>query len=252
MYLWLQITSHVTLWPLWWKIQPTQTVACVLYHHYFYIFGTPLHLMTDNDLALSSDVVQELCNLFGVKRVCTSTYHLQCNGAIKWQHQTFIKMIGKLSQDEKANWPKHLPELIQVYNGTRSAIMGYSPHYLLFRYHPRFPIDLHFPTIWKRHIIHVDDFVAMLQQHLSEALNETHKQNVLEACWQKWYYDWHSGTVVLKPGDVVLLKMDSYTGRRKTKNKWSYEHYTVLCQLGLDILTSKIQAKIQINPYCSL
>ena len=93
-----------------------------------------------------------------------------------------IKMIGKLSQDEKANWPKHLPELTQAYNGMRSAIMGYSPHYLLFGYHPRFPIDLHFPTIPKRCIICIDDFVATLQQHLSEALNVVHKQNVLEAC----------------------------------------------------------------------
>ena len=30
-----------------------------------------------------------------------------------------------------------------------------------------------------------DDFVAMLQQHLSEALNEVHRQNVLEAHQQK-------------------------------------------------------------------
>ena len=110
------------------------TVAHVLYHHYFYIFGTPLRLMMDNDLAFTSEVVQELCNLFGVKRVCTSTYHPQSNGAIERQHQTVIKMIGRLSQDEKANWPKHLPELIQAYNGMRSAITGYSPHYVLFGY----------------------------------------------------------------------------------------------------------------------
>ena len=51
------------------------------------------------------------------------------------------------------------------------------------------------------------------------------------------------GTVVLKPGDIVLLKMDSYTGRRKTKNKWSYENYTVLHQLGPDIPTYEIQAE---------
>ena len=49
--------------------------------------------------------------------------------------------------------------------------------------------------------------------------------------------------MVLKPGDIVLLKTDSYTGRRKTKNKWSYKHYTVLHQLGLDILTYEIQAE---------
>ena len=48
---------------------------------------------------------------------------------------------------------------------------------------------------------------------------------------------------MLKPGDVVLLKMDSYTGRRKTKNKWSYKNYTVLRQIGLDIPTYEIQAE---------
>ena len=85
-------------------------------------------------------------------------------------------MISRLSQDEKANWPKHLPELIQAYNGMRSAIMGYSPHYLLFRYHLRFPIDLHFPTIQKQHIVCINDFVVMLQQHLSETLNEACRQ----------------------------------------------------------------------------
>ena len=125
----------------------THTMAHVLYHCYFYIFGTPLCLMIDNDLAFTSEVVQELCNLSGVKRVRTSTYHPQSNRAIERQHQTVIKMIRRLSQDEKANWPKHLPELIQAYNGMRSAITGYSPHDLLFGYCPRFPIDLHFPMI---------------------------------------------------------------------------------------------------------
>ena len=81
--------------------------------------------------------------------------------------------------------PKHLPELIQAYNGMRSAIMGYSLHYLLFGYRPRFPIDLHFPTIRKRHIVSVDNFIVTLQQRLSEALNEVHWQNVLEAHQQK-------------------------------------------------------------------
>ena len=32
-------------------------------------------------------------------------------------------------------------------------------------------------------------------------------------------------------------------GRRKTKNKWSYENYTVLRQIGPDILTYEIQAE---------
>ena len=45
-----------------------------------------------------------------------------------------MHMIGKLSKDWKADWPMHLPELVNAYNSTRSAITGYSPHYLMFGY----------------------------------------------------------------------------------------------------------------------
>ena len=81
----LVVTDHFTQHTMAFMTEDmtAHTVACVLYHHYFYIFGTPLHLMTDNDLAFTSEVVQELCNLFGVKRVCTSAYHPQSNGAIE-------------------------------------------------------------------------------------------------------------------------------------------------------------------------
>ena len=81
----LVVMDHFTRHTMAFMMEDTtaHTVAHILYHHYFYIFGTLLHLMTDNDLAFTSEVVQELCNLFGVKRVCTSAYHPQCNGAIE-------------------------------------------------------------------------------------------------------------------------------------------------------------------------
>ena len=81
----LVVTDHSTQHTMAFMTEDTttHTMACILYHHYFYIFGTLLHLMMDNDLAFTNEVVQELCNLFGVKRVHTSAYHPQSNGAIK-------------------------------------------------------------------------------------------------------------------------------------------------------------------------
>ena len=81
----LLVTDHFTQHTMAFVTEDTttHTMARILYYHYFYIFGTPLHLMTDNDLAFTSEVVQELCNLFAVKRVRTSAYHPQSNGAIE-------------------------------------------------------------------------------------------------------------------------------------------------------------------------
>ena len=81
----LVVTDHFTQHTMAFVTEDTtaHTIAHVLYHHYFYIFGTLLHLMMDNNLAFTSEVVQELCNLFGVKRVCTSAYHPQSSGAIE-------------------------------------------------------------------------------------------------------------------------------------------------------------------------
>ena len=46
--------------------------------------------------------------------------------------QMIMDMIEKLGEDKKANWPSHLAEIVHAYNATRSAVTGYSPHYLMF------------------------------------------------------------------------------------------------------------------------
>ena len=58
-----------------------------------------------------------------------------------------MQMIGKLGKDQKADWPKHLPELVHAYNSMRWAVTRYSPHYLMFGLQLCLPIDFYFPTI---------------------------------------------------------------------------------------------------------
>ena len=72
-------------------------------------------------------------------------------------------MIGKLSKDQKADWPKHLPELVHAYNSMRLAITRYSPHYLMFRCQLHLPIDFYFPPIrgTQKHLP-VDHYIAKL------------------------------------------------------------------------------------------
>ena len=81
--------------------------------------------------AFESEIIKSVCQAYGVHKLRTMPYHLPGNGPMERFHQTMAHMIGKLDQDEKADWLLYLPALVQAYNGTRSAVTGYSPHYLM-------------------------------------------------------------------------------------------------------------------------
>ena len=81
---------------------------------------------------MESKIIKELCELIGIWKVQTSPYHAQTNELVEQAHQMLMHMIGKLGTDWKVDWLKHLPELVHAYNSMRLAIIGYSPHYLMF------------------------------------------------------------------------------------------------------------------------
>ena len=71
----------------------------------------------------------------------------QMNGLVERLHQTIMQMI-KLGEDKKANWPGHLAEIVHVYNATQSAVLGYSPHYLMIGCRLGLLVNFYFPTLW--------------------------------------------------------------------------------------------------------
>ena len=144
-----------------------------------------------------------------------------------------MQTIGKLSKDQMADWPKHLPELVHAYNFTRSAIMEYSPHYLMFVWQPHLPIDFYFPTIMStdKHQ-HVNQYIADLHEQVHKAFKEAQAQSTSEAERQKWYYDYKPNAISLEPGGLVCAKADAYKGKRKVKDKWEEEPYKVECSIA--------------------
>ena len=143
-------------------------------------------------------------------------------------------MIGNLGEDKKADWPSHLAEIAHTYNATRSAVTGYSPHYLMFGQWPRLPVDFVFPTIGSSEAPmgetsarKVDTYIASVRDQLRRTLRDVQAQLTTEACQQKRYYDQKVVTVNLKPGDLVLVKADTWKGKRKIKDRWDEETWEV-------------------------
>ena len=113
-------------------------------------------------------------------------------------NQTIIRMIGKLAEDKKACWSEHLPELLSAYNGTRSAVTGYSPYYLLFGRKNRMPVDCLFPTLRESpHHTKMEVSVATMQKRLKEAFEVARCLTYEEATKQRRYYDRRAGAITL-------------------------------------------------------
>ena len=192
-----QILAYVT------PDQTAKTVAKFLYGGYISIFGAPARLLSDRGTSFTSSIIEELCKILGIQWLQTTPYHPQTNEVVERSHQMIMHMIGKLGEDKKANWPSHLAEIVHAYNATWSTVTGYSPHYLMFGWKPRLPVNFIFPSIGSNEAPmreaftrSVDVYVALVRDRLRSALQEAQAQSTAEAHWQKQYYDRKIGAVI--------------------------------------------------------
>ena len=86
------------------KDQKARTAAEALRSGYFGLFRAPAYLLSDKGKSFTPTVVEDLCTLYGVKKLRTSSYHAQTNGQVERMNQTLICLIGKLDEDKKACW----------------------------------------------------------------------------------------------------------------------------------------------------
>ena len=202
------------------KDQTARTTAKTLRNGYFGLFGAPAYLISDQGKAFMGHLITNLCELYGVQKLRTSPYHAQTNGQVEWMNQTIIHVIGKLEQDKKACWSEHLPEMLSAYNGTRSAVTGYSPYFLLFGRKARMPVDYLFPTLCDSpHQTKMEVSVMAMQKRLKEAFAVARHLTPQEAAKQWHYCDRKAGAVALQPGDVVMVRTDGFVGKQKVKDR---------------------------------
>ena len=159
------------------KDQTAKTVVKVFYECFIAVFGAATKLLSDRGANFTSALMEELCAAFGIQKCRTTAYHAQCNGQVERFHQMLFHMIGKLACDKKAQWEQHLPELLQAYNSTWSAVTGYLLHYLMFGSHPHLPVDYYFlmvSTFERSHRVPAD--MMEVRKRFKEAYAEAHLQ----------------------------------------------------------------------------
>jgi Reverse transcriptase (RNA-dependent DNA polymerase)/RNase H-like domain found in reverse transcriptase/Integrase zinc binding domain/Integrase core domain/Aspartyl protease len=123
--------------------QKAETVAAALLTNWITRFGVPRMMVTDNDPPLVSEVMNELANQLGIRKLRTSPYHPQGNAPIEAFHKTINQRLYSL--EKGASGPMPFPIALQLvlwsYRAVIHSTMGESPAFLVYGMDPRPPIE---------------------------------------------------------------------------------------------------------------
>ncbi|XP_041963229.1 uncharacterized protein K02A2.6-like [Alosa sapidissima] len=163
--------------------QTAQTTVKALWRHVIQLFGCPERILTDRGGAFESELVKELCQMYGCTKSRTTPYHPQGNGACERFNQTLLGLLNTLDQVGQAHWVDRLPYLLQAYNNTPHSSTGLAPFYVLYGRHARLPVDMAQGIVPSQLQGSVDSWVVHHQKQLVAAYQQVHWH---AQRWQDW------------------------------------------------------------------
>ena len=211
------------------KDQKAETVANVLLNEWFYVYGVPERLHSDQGRNFESDIICQLCKLYQVSRSRTTPYHPEGNAQCERFNRTLHNLLKSLPPEKKRHWPKYLPELVFSYNVTQNSTTGYSPYYLMFGRNPKLPVDflLGFNQS-DDNVDSLDDWIIEHQKRLRYAYDKAGEQTQDHADYRKAVHDKRLYNPELCVGDKVFIRNRQVKGRNKIQDSWDSTVFRVL------------------------
>jgi hypothetical protein len=201
--------------------QTARTIAKHLVYDVFTIFGGASSMLTDKGANLLAGIVQTICELFGVERITTTSFHPQTDGLTERFNRTMADMLSSYVNKTPDLWCEYLKFITMAYNTTKHTSTKFSPFYLFFGRHANMPNDICPPLRYRA----VENYGEMVSQQWHNAL-EIARENVEKAqISQKKYYDEGSKVISFEEADRVMLQEPPKPG--KFNMKWEGPHVVI-------------------------
>lgn len=165
--------------------------------------GIPESILTDQGSNLISGMFAEVSKLLKIKRLKTTPYHPQTNGALERSHRTLAEYLRSYVTKDTQAWDTWIPYAMFVYNTTPHSSTNYTPHELLYGFPAEIPNNLKSsPTVCYNYDNYANELKARLQHSykIAKDIAMVNKEK------SKLYYDKNSVAKTFQVGDKVLLR----------------------------------------------
>ncbi|KAJ8000169.1 hypothetical protein DPEC_G00202050 [Dallia pectoralis] len=213
------------------KDQSAQTTVRALWRSLIQPFGCPERLLTDRGGAFESQVMAQLCEMYGCTKSRTTPYHPQGNGACERFNQTLLALLGSLRVEAQAQWEAALPALVQAYNNTVHGSTGFTPYFVLCGRHARLPVDLCLDVVPPQERRTLEGWVQAHHRTLTEAYAKVGAQSRRRQGWDQARYNKKARAVPLLAGERVLLRNFRRRAGGKLAPHWVPSPFVVVAQV---------------------
>jgi hypothetical protein len=193
--------------------QDAETVTKIFVENVVLKFGIPQTILTDQGSNFLSELFANTCKLLKIKKIKTTAYHPQSNGALERTHSVLIEYLRCFILDQ-TNWDKWISYATFVFN-TPHTPTGFTPHELMFGRKRNItgilqkePPDMQYTY---------DNYIRELQSSLQSSYELARNNLIAKKERTKEYHDRNANVPLFTVGDKVLLHDEKVRGGRSLK-----------------------------------
>jgi len=191
------------------------TVAYHFVLSFVWIHCIPQNLIIDQGTEFLNKIFSETCKLIGVKRINTTLYHPQANGALERSHRTLGEYLRHYVDADQQNWDTYIPYAMFIYNSSEHQSTGKQPYALLYGRILQVPTSLTKPPEPQ---YNYDHYQETLKQRLREAHQIARERLMKNKIKTKASYDQTSNPIAIHVNNRALIQ--DKTRKGKLSPKW--------------------------------
>ena len=105
--------------------QQAKIVDKALVDKLFYDYGIPSRIHSDQGKRFGTNIIKQICKIYGVKQSIMTQYDTHCNSLCKYFNHMSLNLVKTLHEDQRFSWPAHCGALVFVHNVTSHSRTGY-------------------------------------------------------------------------------------------------------------------------------